>query len=319
MTFIGITTSTDHAEIVTDTWTYSSTARSLGRHSKVYTVPHLDGAVIVQGDVSFGALWAATAAYGSESALSMDDLNASAQEALRVTWKALDDERVDPLGDALALHVGYSEAAGRFVCMSFSSLDDFAPREITGPFVHPSPMTQRPSDYELARYKADLTADETVYPDEATRARVVAGHRANLAGLAALPAEIYHPTETSGWIALAEHARATRSTLPAATFLKTLVGGELHQTRLERGSVTTRTVHRFNDSGDEFAAIMHGTLHPVGQQGPCPCGGEKTYLDCHVALEAANPCWCGGPRPLGKCCALTAEAAVHEGQVASRA
>lgn len=308
MTFIGITTSTDHAEIVTDTWSYSKTLSRLGRLSKVYAMPHLDGAVVVQGDVSFGALWAANVAHCSDSMLSMDDLNEGAQEQLRESRDALDDQRADSLGDALVLHVGFSPAAGRFTCTSFSSLDGFKPSEVTGPFVHPSPLTQRPSDYEVGWYRKALASDRTRYPDEATRERVEAAHRANLAGVEALPVGIYHPTTEEGWVALAEHSRATRSTLTAQSKFKVLVGGELHHTRLEHGSVTTRTIHRFNDSGDEFAAIMRGTLHPVGQQGPCPCGSEKTYRECCIAAEENDPCWCGGPLRLKDCCALPPDA-----------
>nr|WP_264030550.1 hypothetical protein [Cellulosimicrobium sp. SH8] len=219
----------------------------------------------------------------------MDDLNEGAQDQLQESWDALDDQRMDSLGDVLVLHVGFSPTGGRFTCTSFSSLDGFRPSEVVGPFIHPSPLTQRPSDYKLGWYRKALASGRTRYPDEATRERVEAAHSANLAGVEALPVGIYHPTTDEGWVALAEHSRATRSTLTAQSKFKVLVGGELHHTRLEHDSVTTRTIHRFNDSGDEFAANMRDTLHSLGQSAPCDCGSEKSYRECCIAREEKRP------------------------------
>ena len=42
--------------------------------------------------------------------------------------------------------------------------------------------------------------------------------------------------------------------------------------------MTTEAIHSF-DEPDEFRQMVAGTVHPFAQEGPCPCGTGRRFLD----------------------------------------
>lgn len=90
------------------------------------------------------------------------------------------------------------------------------------------------------------------------------------------------------WPALAEAVYAECS----VTYNdKTLIGGALELTRLERGSISQRKVHELPEDDWRFRKMLIGTLHPYGQLGPCYCGSGQPQIVCCLALGLADPTW----------------------------
>lgn len=307
MTLIAFTTGPNQAEIITDTWTYEGTGRTLGHGSKVHPIPHLDMVVMSQGDARFGHL--AKFAMTVLLSATFDELVTHARPTLLSAWDACFEEvKADNADHATAFAlppsavflVGYSHERARFRAVGYSTHNAFIPFDIEGLHVMPAPFTVRPSDVELARFRAEV--------NKAPRSN----DAANLAHLESLPRTLPAPETAEEWVALAMQARQDRSVSVAVnTRLKVFVGGDLHLTRLERGLVSTTRLLSFNDRGEELAAIMAGTLHPFGQAGPCTCGSGARYVDCCLAEIAGEPCLCGSTRPLAECCMLSpAEAPV---------
>jgi hypothetical protein len=79
-------------------------------------------------------------------------------------------------------------------------------------------------------------------------------------------------------------------------------GGRLFLTRLERGSATTRQIGEISVDSARFRKALHGTAHPVGQLGPCPCGsGGPFAICCPHRLNPLEPCLCGSGELFGDC------------------
>jgi hypothetical protein len=164
---------------------------------------------------------------------------------------------------ALLVLIGLSTVQDRFQAWLFSSHSDFDATEQPDPFLFPMPPVYRPSTYE----------------QECIRSRGE-GLLPILKQVVELP-EMTAPTSVKGWVDLAQHARRTRALADVRTFMKSLVGGELHYTRLERGEQRIRLVHRFNDEGAEFARLVKGTAHPSALAAPCPfCPSGKPFGAC---------------------------------------
>lgn len=301
MTLIAFATHDDRAEILTDTWAYLPNGRVFGRSTKVHTIAHLDTAVLTQGDRAFTSTWLQMVEESEADAASFDDLLAwigTSGQRLAALWSAMTGPHTTREVTPSALfHVGYSPARERFVAIAHASHDNFAPHEIPGLYVMPAPLVMRPGYIELDRFRADM--DDEPRENDAE----------NLAALEALPVDVPAPETLDQWISLAAQARRTRSTLPTSTRLKVFVGGTLQFTHLGRGSVATTTIGEFaDDNVEEMAAIFAGTMHPLGQAAPCPCGSGQTYAACHLAEHADEPCLCGSGVAMRDCCLIPAPA-----------
>ncbi|MDP9430532.1 MAG: SEC-C metal-binding domain-containing protein [Actinomycetota bacterium] len=99
---------------------------------------------------------------------------------------------------------------------------------------------------------------------------------------------------------------------------KTYVGGDVIHTTLRRGESSSRRVHRFNDSGPEFARMMAGSLHPVSQAAACDCGSGRSFVDCCLAQIADEPCPCQSGARFAACCSIAAAGQEASGAVAGR-
>lgn len=304
MTLVAFNVGVDGADLVTDTCSYNPNWRHFGRLSKVVTLPHLETVVVTQGDSRVGKLWKDAASVVSEDAADFDELVRELGERLAVLWDVRRSE-VDAdnavtggtfsLSPSVAFCIGYSPSRARFRAVAIAADDGCRPVDVDGMFVIPSPFCFRFSDLELNRYVADI----------ATGPRP--GDEANLAALKGLPRAAGAPATPEEWAALALLARRDRTlTATTSTRLKVFVGGELWHTRLERGLIVQARTLTFDDEGEEMAAITAGTLHPLGQTGPCPCGSAKTYLECCLVGHGDEPCSCGSGTSFGACCSLAA-------------
>ena len=301
MTLIAIHADVDGAQIMTDTLSYTRTARRLRRASKVHALPHLDAAVMTHGDAELGNYWAVHAGLRAGST-TFDELTDAAPAALREMWRerTLIAEHRNavhggdrPVPRSIALAVGYSDRDALFRAWAWSSEDEFTPTALEGLWVIPSPLTFRPTDIEQARLEAvcqELSGD----PRVAEALRLLP------------PAPV--PQTDGQWRALAQAARYQRAVQPDLySGLKMYVGGDVLLTRLARGEQSTLRLHTFPETGPDHEQMMAGSLHPVGQLGPCPCDGDKRFVDCCLAQIDDDPCPCGSASGVNfaDCCRVT--------------
>jgi hypothetical protein len=299
MTLIAISASKNRADILTDTWSYSGGGRRIGSDSKVHSIPHLDMASATQGSCEFEALWNLGAIALAMHVGSFDGFVQEAGPYLRAAWG---DVRERPRTPSFVSIIGYSPEESRFRAYQFDSGSDFERQDLEAPFIIPAPTDMRPSELELARLKGSLLAGQS----ESDRAEILTlledWHQKP--GLIA-------PTTVKGWVQLGKHARENRALAQSASSgMKVFVAGDLFHAVLKRGEFTTSRVHRFNDSGAEFAQLVAGTLHPISQYGPCTfCDSGRPYVDCHLASFATQPCPCASDKPFQACCSVRAETA----------
>jgi hypothetical protein len=84
---------------------------------------------------------------------------------------------------------------------------------------------------------------------------------------------------------------------------KTMIGGELVLTRLERGAATQHRLYTFPTDDWRFRKMMIGAMTFEGQAGPCYCGSGLPQARCHLptALTPEAPCCCQSGKAFGAC------------------
>lgn len=300
MTLIAFSANKNRADILTDTWSYTDGGRQIGSDSKVHAISHLDMAFAVQGSCEFEALWNLGAIALAMHVGSFDGFVQEAGPYLRAAWGDVTDPARTP---SVVFVLGYSPEESRFKAYQFDSGSDFERQDLEAPFIIPAPGDIRPSELELARLKGSLLAGQS----ESDRAEILA----TLENWHQVPV-LVAPTTVKGWVHLGKHARESRAMAPAGSGIKVFVAGDLFHAVLKRGEFTTSRVHRFNDSGAEFAQLVSGTLHPISQYGPCGyCDSGRPYVDCHLASIATQPCPCGSDKPFEACCSVRANETVE--------
>lgn len=115
------------------------------------------------------------------------------------------------------------------------------------------------------------------------------------------------PADDQGWIAYVEKLMDHRADPQLALREAWLVGGELVHTRLRRGEIVTRRIHRFPFDW-RFRRQFIGSLHYIGQLGPCLCGSGQPLRICHLAFadrpENNKPCPCDSGDLFRDCCLI---------------
>lgn len=309
MTLIAFGTYRDRAEIVTDSASYNLTSQ--GHMSKVMPMPHLDAAVMEQGSSVFAKLWRyRLLQLDRERVVDFDDLHARSPEELRRAWQAYtdqaDEENAEYGSDvqtkkSVIFHVGYSARAGRFMAYAYASDVDFEPEDLSTGHVMPTPLDVRPSRLEAQRLREHLLAYVGDDPQEKQAVH------AWLAEMDARPAFV-PPTTRKDWVRLAKKVRHDRAMAHIASGLKTKVAGDVVHTTLRVGEVHQRRVHTFDDSGEEFAQVVAGTLHPLGQLAACAwCDSGHPFIDCCLAETLDKPCPCRSGRLFEACCSIHAD------------
>jgi hypothetical protein len=305
MSLIALHADQHGAQVMTDTLSYTVTARHLRQATKVFALPHLDAAVLAHGGTrEFSNFWAVHASLRA-GATTFDELTDTAPAALSDLWREIEqmtEHRNAIYGArstvprAIALAAGYSQRHQRFRALAYQSDGAFEPVELHGLWVIPSPLDVRPSEIEQARL-------------EETFQQLHGGTYA-VRALARLP-EPAVPVTDGDWTALARDVRQQRAVeADLYSGLKMYIGGDALLTRLERGQQTTRRLLTFDDSGPEFEQMMAGSLHPAGQLGPCPCGDGGRFRDCCLTELNDQPCPCGSARTFADCCLVDLPAAV---------
>jgi hypothetical protein len=294
VTLIAFSANKNRADILTDTWSYSWGGRRIGSDSKVHSIPHLDMVHATQGSCEFEALWSFGAIALATHVGSFDGFVQEAGPYLLDAWT-----QVVGCEPSVVFVIGYSPEANRFRAYQFASDSDFERQDLEAPFIIPAPTDTRPSELELTRIKGSLTGSS----DEAQMLALFEDWHQK-PGLIA-------PTTVKGWVQLGKHTRESRALAPSVTSgLKVFVAGDLFHAVLKRGEFTTSRVHRFNDSGAEFARLVAGTFHPISQHGPCSnCDSGLPYVDCCLASYATQPCLCGSGELFQDCCSVRAETA----------
>lgn len=283
MTLIAIACKGDTAEILYDSLAYTQNLGKIGHTSKCMVLPHLDAAILSQGDGVFGIEAKSVLAQSSALVDDLDQILAAAPEALRQLYADLASVRPEITSPSTVFLVGWSGSANRFQAHYLAFEDQFEPTPIDGLHVMPAPFTERPSALELNRLKAAYVGQEG----------------SNFwTGWAAMPEPLI-PDTVDDWERVGERAR-DRALIEHC---RTLVGGRLFFTRLELGSSTTTELLEFDDP-HEFERIVRGSQHPIAQQMPCSCGSGKTFLDCCLAEHYADghPCDCGSGKSFVECC-----------------
>lgn len=297
MTFIYIdTTAGNTAIIATDTWSYTLNARELGVTDKVHLFPERRLAVVTQGPVRLGVLWASTIAELDDRAGSVALLNAEAPELLRRVWEQVDE----PYSEGLVLHAGWDDVDGRYTLTAFDSLHDFEPETIDRPFVHPTPLSYQFGTYEAARVSG--IADKYRGPKEDREALQV-----NVAHALGDGYPIPSIRDDDNLVSFAEFVRDTRAKQPVSTGMKVLIGGALWRTVMTPDEIFTGRIHEFPDP----AEVLADTEHPTAQHAPCACGSGQLWILCCGQKRLNQPCHCHSGRTFGDCCAdLPAETPV---------
>lgn len=270
MTMIGFATYGDHAEFITDTSTYTLNVERLGRTTKHLTIAHLDAAVLTQGDTDFGVLTKLNTLTHAGEVSTFDELVENMPELLTELWQVRAGREGQTAPSAsVAFLLGWSDTAQEFVAFVFPSDRDFKRMQVKGTWLMPMPWSYRPTGLEMRRLRIDLSYHPQV--DEAIEA------------WRSKPA-VSRPSSVEDWIQLAQEAREQRSMEVAG---RVLVTGDVIHTRLGRGEVTTRRVHRFNDFGDELLWMLRGTKHPLAAYSPCYCDSGRPMVECCGSAAAA--------------------------------
>ena len=293
MTLIAFATHGETADIITDTFAYDNNVRHSGHASKVTGLPHIDAALMTQGNAAFGTVAAVMLGTLVYEAPTFDDLVNVAPDELRGVWG--DTPRAGG-GEATVFLVGWSPSRERFAAFGFAADTDFVPWEIDGTFIMPSPLVYRPSELELSRLEGSVNMTDPSALSEALRELP-------------LPPT---PTSRDEWVDLALDAKLQRSSSMGAGMVygKVMISGSLHLTRLERGKQTVEVVHTFDTSGPEFLDMVSGTLHPVAQLAACGCGSGARFIDCCMAAHRDESCPCGSSKALKDCCMVSVGADV---------
>ena len=156
-------------------------------------------------------------------------------------------------------------------------------------FILPTPWDLKPHDFEvppLANTEG-CTAERRQWIEQ------------TLAEWQARPG-VRMPASLDAWVELVRGSRGRG----ISTFGHWPVGGKIYITSLERGASATLVLLEYDTTEEQMLNLVGYTLNPLAQLRPCWCGSERSYLDCHLALQADNPCRCGSGEKLVDCCLL---------------
>lgn len=287
MTLIAFHTEADRADIITDTWWYTRTAREVETTSKVHLLPHLDAAFMTQGSTNFQKAWSAYAIDIGHKASSFDEFHRRTEETLPAVWKELNGYDGYSPPPSTLFNVGWSRRDRRFNAYAYASGTGWRTMPVDGLYVMPSPLDVRPFDIELDRLEQHFMAN---FGDATPVTRLRQLDRPT------------PPDSVEEWVALAEKVRRHRSLAHLYSGFKTYIGGHVIHTRLEEGASTQRRIHAFNDTGEEFRQMMAYSLHREGQLGPCQCDSGRRLIDCCLPQIFAEPCPCASGETFENCC-----------------
>jgi hypothetical protein len=295
MTLIAFATYGDHAEFITDTASYTRYVTSMGKTTKHLTLNHIDTAVLTQGNSGFGADVQAGSLQAGGQVANFDEFVETAPRWIREQWEI--DSAGHALSESAVFLIGWSDQHSKFTVYALASEDNFQPRRISAPWVIPSPWQYRPSRIELGRARDYMGDDDP--------------NREDFLGLWEAKPVLQAPRSIDEWLDLGKTVREQRA---LTHFMRVIVAGSLIHTRLDRGSVTTKTIHEFNDAGEEFLQLIAYTQHPQATGMACWCDSGKKFVDCHLAPHMDESCGCGSKKTFRECCSVDASVDIGVGQ-----
>jgi hypothetical protein len=282
MTMVAIQVGPDHAEVVADSMSYTYDGQRIAATRKLALLERQRAVMVSQGDHGFHIDWYLhVAEHVEDQAADFDQAVDAYDGQIGGVWdayvercEALGEQRAEP---STAFLVGWSPAAGRFRAYAWSSSLNMERIELTDPYVMPAPIpTYRPGPIEIADRDALLAAHVADGLDPAN-----ATETARHFGLwdQAPPLPWIPNVET--WTQLSKLVRLNRAVACRGTGLQVYVGGDVVHAHLTRGDAVFRRIHRFDDTGDEFRAMMAGT--PWAETSALQVGvddlGDRDLLD----------------------------------------
>lgn len=114
------------------------------------------------------------------------------------------------------------------------------------------------------------------------------------------------PATEQEWRDLAVSAWRDRSFTPIESGWKWITGGAVYLSTLTRGGYASELLCDLAPTREEFAQIVRGTLHPIGQAGACVCGSGRRLIDCCAGHLTDQPCPCESGRVFRECCSIDA-------------
>lgn len=290
MTLVAFVNHGTHVDIATDTGGWDSMQRDgLSYVTKFQHLAHLDAVMLRQGDGNV----ARTATYvldllGNRG--TFDDLIDVAPEALTQSLRRDDQGASREVWEAgTVVLVGWSERADAFVGYELATDRGMKAHKVDRMFL-PMPWTHRPGALELRRLKA--VASHTDWGPAMVEAWP-------------LRPPFTTPATDGEWLALADLAREQRALNGPAG--RVHVSGSLWLSTLKRGEFSSRRVHTWDDSGDNFRRMVAGSHHPISQAAPCCyCDSGLRGRDCCLARANAEhgSCLCGSGKPFEVCCRI---------------
>lgn len=292
VTFVGIATKGDHAEIVVDEGSYASHEVKIRRSTKVIHLHHLDAVFTVSGNPYFvrpaeEALPTAGLQHGT-----FDKLIEGAPGWLANAAEVFAGSPNADVSSGSVYLVGYSDKLAEFAAYRFTPRALEGTR-VQGALVQPVPFSLRPPLDDLKYLIKGLA--RAGFPDD---------FRADLWNGWSKAPQARVPETAADWIDLAQLARDERAL--QGEFLRVLVTRRLWLTTLRRGESSTQAIHEFDDTNPEtLARMLMGSLHPIGQWLPCDCGETgKPTVECCFADALDEPCGCGSQKLFRDCCLI---------------
>lgn len=288
MTLVAIACRGDHAEFVTDSLNYTPSLRYMGFTTKAFPLPHLDAAILSQGDGEFAVVARAEAEELSKWAVDVDELVDGLAGPLRDAWDARPAEWPKV---SRTFVVGWSPAAGEFISWLLHHETGFEPQRLPAMYMIPTPWDHKP-----AKWEAERVADE---PVPAETREWLAGHVADWLTKPEVPL----PADDDDWEALVRGARGRA----VSSLCSWPVGGKIWLSHLRRGAYTTYAFAEFDTTDEDVLGLVGYSLHPDAQMRSCWCDSGERYIQCHLVEEYADPCRCQSGKQLWDCCLLTPE------------
>lgn len=291
MTLIAYALRPESVDIVTDSLSYNDGAVTLG-----YTEPKSLGHALTDAPVAIACAGAVVMSDAYEAAVTgaasrgelvdVDELALWTPEVARHCWQLSVERRTafgcrEPDTGSTIFAAGWSQRRGRMAVYQFrSGKADWAGTEILEDLEMQHDMWTKADEIGLDLGKHGITRPSAVdrhwFYTPFPEARY------------SVPDQDAMPDTDTDWAALAARVRVEQIARPVEH--RTLVGGAVHRTTITRDAVTQNVIYAYDDTGDEWAALLAGSLNPagapykwtgVGRNEPCPCGTGVKYKHCH--------------------------------------
>ena len=296
MTLIALSASTDHATVMVDSQSMAYVGTSVARDAKVMPLPQIDAVVVTQGSSTFGYTAQLDLLDLASQCSTFDEFARPARDQIKAAWAQMgvlaDRARQrgsnwQPLDSAVFL-VGYSHEAGSFTATCLASDFGFTPVRVDGLHVQPAPSHLALSALEHDRLTRHFDLNDL--PAIGARSTV--------------PNPV--PATEQEWRDLAVAAWRDRSFAPIESGWKWITGGAIFLSTLTRGCYSSELLCELTPTREEFAEIVRGTLHPIGQAAPCVCGTGLRLIDCCADHLNDGACPCESGRAFRDCCSIDA-------------